>query len=971
MPTPAFVLKEPLGLDWQAHPVAFALPAGQALPPGTAVTVHNLTLDTRVPGQVDADGRVWFLADLPAHAEFAFAVEPEALQDCGVRIDDDAAAGELRLASGPLTLALPRVDLRAPAGAALEVVPAPSCWLSGPERVRRGRGLWHAALPVTAVRSAISARGPVFAEAALHYHFADGSDYRITWRLYAGAPVALATETKTVNCAGCWAFDAHANFAPAMAQIRWGEKGGWPLDYASDEHLCRHIFSNHWDLYQDFKEVSFLYRPEGGAGGDAIGVFPVDGEHWEHVVTNIISLDMQAAPAPGAHYRFSLTPGRREFGLFAVPLATTNHEAASGTDGGGAYVLRNRWSFVRLNDVKELVLDWAEPENAALALLGTPARLAELAARVPRHPETYGDLAQSCALFTAAPEVVAAAKQKFFQDLQRLCRNTVTYGPNGGNCNPVMLRPLLHLPLDYGILRWRGALTPAEDRQARAVLAFLAYFTDREDYDFGRHALLPAGHPDDVMSLYKGMRAENMTVDRWVGVGMIGAAFPGHPRAAAWRQAAVDAFEQTMQVLVTEAGAWCEGWGYCRWSLHLLLFFAHALRNGGTDLFPHPRFKSLLRFIVQALGPRNAAYGGKRITPAFGSYGESVDFSGCGFSYLMALAATAYADSDAALARELMWAYQEMGEGPVQKNVGLQAHDRMRIALFADFALPAQEPPRQSRGCPGFGAMFHYRHADGRETSLIARASPHWPHGHADGGSFFLTARGAPLITEAARGTNRGDSLYTSMGSLAHNVITYDGKPVFQYVWPCRQDLVRFQAGERLDYAVLDCRVEQLVLGGERRRGHGDAITQSVDIRHNRHIVHLKPDLFVIYDTLANAPFTSTYRLHGYGTGVSFAANRAHLAGHHGVDLEVVVLLPAAPVFRTQTIVDTHSLEFDNAPEQPYLVVLAPHEPAGGGAPPAECAWDGSRLTLRQGAVSWRLRFCPTAQPGVCEVVLD
>ena len=138
--TPVFTLHERLGVSWHDHPVAFPLSADQVLPPGTAVTVRNLTLDRCVPGQIDGEGQVWFLADLPAHAEIAFAVEPgDGRTCCGPNrtVEDDAATGEFRLASGALTLAIPRVDRCAPAGAALDAVPAPLCWLTGPQGVRR------------------------------------------------------------------------------------------------------------------------------------------------------------------------------------------------------------------------------------------------------------------------------------------------------------------------------------------------------------------------------------------------------------------------------------------------------------------------------------------------------------------------------------------------------------------------------------------------------------------------------------------------------------------------------------------------------------------------------------------------------------------------------------------------------------------------------------------------------------------
>ncbi|MEI6521001.1 MAG: heparinase II/III family protein [bacterium] len=933
------VLTEHLGVDWHGHPVSFSLPVKLAA--GTSVAVCDRDADITIPGQIDEDGKVWFLAELPAYKTINYDIRVADDISGEITVVEDVAAGEYRLSSGKLAMAVPVVDIQDATGVD---APAPICWISGPEGIRRGQGRWSATGKVVAVKSAVIASGPVYAEALVIYHFADGSDYAITWRLYAGASVVLAREEKTVNDAGSWLFDMYPQFAPDMAHIRQNDKGIWPLNYAEDEHLCRHIYCNHWDLYQDFKEVSFVYRRDGGTDGDAIGVFPVDGQHWENVTTNIISLDTAASPS--VRYSFSLTPGRREFGLFIVPLQETSRGTISPTDGIGAYQIRNRWSFTRLNDVKDMTLLWDEPAQSILNLYAAPEQFAALTLRVKSQRDYYGELAETSALFIDDAEVIEQRKAAFFADLYWMRDNAIILGPNDGNCNPVMNRAILHLPLDLAALQMRNALTAEEEQRARAIMAFLAYFTAREDYDFARRALLPADDPDEIMSIYKGMRAENMSVDCWVGVGLIGLAFPNHPESNNWRQMSLKLFQQTMDALVAECGAWCEGWGYYRWSLHLLLHYAHVMHNSGENLFANPRFKSLLYFAVKALGPRSLAYNGKRITPGFGSYGESTNFSGCGFSYIMALAASGCIDTDSDFAGEMMWAYHEMGEGPLQDNVGLQKHDREIISLFTDYTIQPKAPELTSGGCPGFGAIMRHRHENGRETYLIARASSAWPHGHADGGSFFLYYQDSPLITEAARGTNQ-ENFYLSMSSYAHNVICFDNKPTFQYVWPCRQKLVDFQQTDAMEYAILDCRVEQLVLGGERRRGHGDAITQPVDIRHYRHIIYIKPDLFVIYDDISNAPFPSDYRLHFYAKNIEFTGSKAYITGNHDINVEMTIVQPATPNFHTTKIGDTHSVEFKNEPNAPYLVVLNPHQT--GNCQPAECKLEEGLLIVRRG----------------------
>jgi len=476
--------------------------------------------------------------------------------------------------------------------------------------------------------------------------------------------------------------------------------------------------------------------------------------------------------------------------------------------------------------------------------------------------------------------------------------------------------------------------------------------------------MLPAGHPDDIMTLYKGMRAENMSIDAWAGVGVTAVILRDHPKAAEWRATALKMFDQTMNVLVAECGAWCEGWNYYFWSLHLLLGFAYPMRSAGIDLFANPRFKAMIAFVPDSLSPRSLAYDGRRIPPAFGSYGEG----GTGpFGYLMSRAAGAYAASDPELSARLMWAYREVAEPPLPQSMW-KDNDLELIALLSDFDLPAREPARTSRGCKGTGAIFHHRHEDGSETFLIARASPLWPHCHLDAGSFFMYYRNAPLISEAARGANAANALVKHAAD-GHNTIVFDGKPTC-YVWPCRQDLVKFASRGQLEYAVLDCRQDQLTLPGGKSRGHGDQHAMDVDVRHFRHIIFLKPDLFVIYDSVKTqgpgAPYASDCRYHCYATGVQFDGCHALFTGNHGIDLDLNVVLPAKPVFATKKVVDTHSAEFANAPDAPYLVVLSPRK--AGTQPLSQCRFENGVLTIAIGKDVRRIEFRQSEQPLVFDV---
>lgn len=225
--------------------------------------------------------------------------------------------------------------------------------------------------------------------------------------------------------------------------------------------------------------------------------------------------------------------------------------------------------------------------------------------------------------------------------------------------------------------------------------------------------------------------------------------------------------------------------------------------------------------------------------------------------------------------------------------------------------------------------------------------------------------RNAPLITEAARGANSGYPFLKTLGS-GHNIIRFDGKDPMQYLWPSHQNLVKFVSLADMEYAVLDCRQDKLVASEKKRRGHGDAETLDVFIRHFRHIIYLKPDLFIIYDSIMNAPFASDYRLHCYAEEVRFDGSHAFFTGRNGIDLDVAVVLPEHPSFSSIEAIDTHSVEFGNDPGKPYLVVLSPRE--SGSLPTVECVFYNGVLTIGLGMKKWKLEFKKSGIDGIYDI---
>ncbi len=953
-------LREHLGRDWEAHAVSFPLPQGTTLGPDTPVQVRDLTYGHVRAGQIDETGRVHFLTDLWADEERRFAVTPvtQPLQTSLVVSEEH---DEFILNSGRMAVALSRLN-------GSTTAPPPVRWLTGPQGLQRGQSAWAPGVAVQSAHSRLIARGPVFAEVEMHYAFVNGSTYDIRVRVFTDAPLALVHEEKSTGTAGAWTLSLYEGFTPDTVQLGFADGQIWPVTYTDDGHLCRHIFFNHMSQYQDFKDISCLYRSDANRDGDALGLFPMAGDTWENFAENWITLDT-LAEGPDVRYTFRLEPGRRAFALFALRQSETRVRRRSdftygkfvvGNAGTGVYALRARWDLCRLDAIKEMTLVWDHPAGAR-TFFTDPARMAAARARMAVHPEFYRQQFEADALFAGNPASVTAMKQVFFYHLELMRDDAIEFGPNACNVNPVFFRPLAEFPFYYEVLMMRGAFTPAEEAKARAIMVFLAEFTASENYYFGRSSLLPDDHPGQIMSLYKGMRSENFGTDRFVAFGQIGAAFPEHPASAHWRAVSRELFDLQLQQLVGACGNWCEGVTYARWAIQLLTHYALAVHDLGEDWLADPRFKNLYRFLIGTLSPRNPVHGGKRTAPAYGSYGDTEYVRG--FSSLLAMMATAWQHTDPQLSAELMWAYHEMGDGPFHALHGPDlVVEADTVALFTDFTLPASPPVLTSRGLPDFGGIFRHRLDDGRETCLIARASRFWPHGHVDAGSFFLYWRDIPLVTEAGRGLNEAAALLDTNGKV-HNIIRFDDCDPFKYDWPCRQGLAAFAADGDLEYFVLDCRVEKLLIPGRRPRGHGDLDTRKVNIRYFRHFLFLKPDIFVVYDVFSPSECASEFRLHCLADSVAFTGSSALFTGRYGVDLEVAVLSPAAPAFSTTRVLDTCSVEFHQAPGAPILTVLTPFE--HGERPDITCTFRDGLLTVRRDGVSRQVRFLPTSIPEI------
>ncbi len=196
LPVQLIDIKEYLGRAWTDELISY--PLEKTMAGASALKVTDA--DGKPVTYQLHQGRIFFLVTLPADGGLHFTIargadvaKPERV----VRVTSDN--GLLTLDSGAMALRLPAHFPDYFAGTPADRVPGP---LQG---VRQGQGGWigkswlQAPLKVTAAKTTVNARGPLFAEATVDYTFEGGKHYTFTARVVAGQPTAIIDETMNLN----------------------------------------------------------------------------------------------------------------------------------------------------------------------------------------------------------------------------------------------------------------------------------------------------------------------------------------------------------------------------------------------------------------------------------------------------------------------------------------------------------------------------------------------------------------------------------------------------------------------------------------------------------------------------------------------------------------------------------------------------------------------------------------------------
>ena len=305
------------------------------------------------------------------------------------------------------------------------------------------------------------------------------------------------------------------------------------------------------------------------------------------------------------------------------------------------------------------------------------------------------------------------------------------------------------------------------------------------------------------------------------------------PEAKEWLEYATLLYYTSFPAWGGDDGAWQEGPHYWNDYMNFALHYIIALREAaGIYLMIKPFFYHTPFYALYTAPPYN-----QHIPFGDGQTGNPANFGPVMYAF-SSLTGNPY----------FRWYAEELGVSP---GTGL-----LTLATY-DPSLPAVPPLNVPHGCyfPDGGLVsFHTALGDReKDISFLMRSSPYGSvsHGHADQNAFAIEAFG--------RGLAIATGYYPWYGSPHHdqwtrstravNSILVDGQGQEQRSWEAVGRIMAFAATPGYDYVE-----------GEAAPAYKDRL-----LRFRRHVIHVRPGIFVIFDDI-QAPRPARYQwlLHTY-----------------------------------------------------------------------------------------------------------
>jgi hypothetical protein len=325
----------------------------------------------------------------------------------------------------------------------------------------------------------------------------------------------------------------------------------------------------------------------------------------------------------------------------------------------------------------------------------------------------------------------------------------------------------------------------------------------------------------------------------WTAFGFIGiiatAMLHDLPDAAEWFEQVVPAYINILPPWGGEDGGWTQGTGYWRWSSMANKEFMDVLLEAtGFSLYDKAfsRNEGLYPLYAWPAGSPKGIFGDESHYSPDGSN----DPDAPGGASVNTLTRLAQLLEDPLMKPRMKWAADTVGVGlyPDLSNYFYAAPD---VTPRPPIDLP------DSRWFQDIGLVaMHSKLYDPDRVSLYFRSSPYgsYNHGHADQNSFVINAFGEALAVEAGHYVAYHDAhdKHVNKQTFASNAITYDGK-----------------RGQLFDDMNADGEMYGFVTHPDFDAASGDAAKAYMGglSKAGRHIIYVRPNLFVVVDQLQSA----------------------------------------------------------------------------------------------------------------------
>ncbi|HEY3398443.1 MAG TPA: hypothetical protein VGM19_12380 [Armatimonadota bacterium] len=791
-------LREPLGETWTQQIVSYLLP-------GSAGQTASVTCAGQaVPSQQVGDRLFLLVANLAPgeQREYAVTLGAEAAATPSPITVTETPAG-IEVSNGLLSL-------RLPTSATDGVLRAPLL------AVRRGGGAWigsgrmETRHPLLALTTQVTEAGALWTTVQVAYEFAGGYRYQAEFVLRAGDDWCEVREESTLPVR-LWPAPRPFREIGSLGASFWGQPlenlaqpclrpfptSNWYFDVRpglEPDRLVTHSTAS-WEIMDlplgsaTLKTYTAM-RPvnpfmDGGWLGvysttqdELLGVASLDISHWgipdETIhpahrtpgqANEVHLLDQQEA---GTCYRFPVeSMSRRWFLRLASRAESGEAQAAEITPGVPVrrepkpdmplQGLRTWQGDLRLDKVKDWVLDWEDAGDAHPRVLCNRADLPAIREKVLRVPELRQayelnrDL-RSADRFFMEGEVSGLAAIEAATHGAEIVHGIIETGFAGRSYCIALARPLRRYALACD-MQW-DSFTPEEKREARRVCALTAYILT--DGDWWQYTL----RPGETTYL------PNFNSDVFCCAGIIGMVLSDHPCSPLWAAYLVERMDLELEHHLREDGGGEENTGnylISTWG-QLYMPALWGLRNCGIkDYSGDSRVLGGARFLLKVLGPPDPRDHGVRQMPPVGHH-PGTRKSPPLFAWLAAFVK----DHDPALAANLMWAWRAVG-APVHNfydHSGPTANPLTRHLIFHDPTIPEVAPERTSHNLPYVGAILVSHDFSGQGSYLLLKSGRVHSHHEDDEGSIHYFGRGVPLAVD-------GLPLQNSATYAQHNAVSF------------------------------------------------------------------------------------------------------------------------------------------------------------------------------------------------------